>query len=264
MSDSAPRTPLRRPRLYAHRGASVDFPENTLLAFRAALEQGADALETDLHLTRDGAIVVAHDADGRRMAGVARAIRESKLAEIRRWNVGYGFRASDGSTPYRDAPQRVPTLEELLDAFPGVVINVDLKTPTLRLSERFRAIIEQRSDGERVQVGSFHHRLIWALRRSGYAGVTALTAAEVLLLLGRPELLKRALRGAAVRAQIPQMLGPVLLASPRLLRNARACGIPVDVFTINDPERARMFARQGVDGVMSDEPALIAGALGEQ
>ncbi|MCA9523917.1 MAG: hypothetical protein KC609_23270, partial [Myxococcales bacterium] len=109
--------------------------------------------------------------------------------------------------------------------------------------------------------GSFHHRLIWRLRRRGYPGVTALTALEVLLLLGAPRVLQTALAGAPARAQVPQMVGPTLLASPRLFRHAKQARIPIDVFTVNDPQRARMFAEQGVDGIMTDVPRLVAAAL---
>ncbi|HWQ29275.1 MAG TPA: glycerophosphodiester phosphodiesterase family protein, partial [Dehalococcoidia bacterium] len=78
-------------RLYAHRGAARERPENTICAFERALELGADALELDVHATRDGTLVVAHDPDGRRMAGVASVIRETSLADVQAWDVGHGF-----------------------------------------------------------------------------------------------------------------------------------------------------------------------------
>src|SRR5688572_26510626 len=91
-------------RLYAHRGASAELPENTMAAFRRALELGADALETDVHMTRDGHVMVSHDPDGRRRAGIAATIRGSTLEEVRGWDMGDGH--------------RMPTLEEALVAFP--------------------------------------------------------------------------------------------------------------------------------------------------
>src|SRR6478609_1566660 len=71
--------------VYAHRGAAAERPENTLPSFRRALELGADALETDVHLTADGEIVASHDEDGARMTGVARALRSTTLVEIQSW-----------------------------------------------------------------------------------------------------------------------------------------------------------------------------------
>ena len=76
------------PRLYAHRGAAVELPENTLPAFRLALELGADAIETDAHLTRDGHVVLSHDPTGRRMCGISTPIERATLDEVRSWNAG--------------------------------------------------------------------------------------------------------------------------------------------------------------------------------
>ena len=101
---------MSRPLLYAHRGASHERPENTLPAFRRALELGADALETDCHMTADGTIVVSHDATGGRMCGVPRPIRTNSVHEVSSWDAGLGFIDSNGARPFaggecrRDAP----------------------------------------------------------------------------------------------------------------------------------------------------------------
>ena len=101
-------------RVYAHRGASRELPENTMAAFRRALELGADALETDLHATADGVLVTSHDPDGARVFRVARRIADCRWSEVREWGV--------------------PSLEEVVRAFPGVPINVDLKTDVAALA----------------------------------------------------------------------------------------------------------------------------------
>src|SRR3982751_152869 len=98
-----------RVRIYAHRGASLEFPENTMAAFRRAAELGADALETDVHATADGVLVTSHDPDGARIFGKPRRIADCRSEEVRSWGV--------------------PSLEEMVLAFPGVPINVDLKVP---------------------------------------------------------------------------------------------------------------------------------------
>src|SRR5256885_8509171 len=94
-------------RVYAHRGASRELPENTMAAFRRALELGADALETDVHATSDGVLVTSHDPDGARVFGVPRAIAATPWLEVRSWGI--------------------PSLQEVIESFPGVPINVDLK-----------------------------------------------------------------------------------------------------------------------------------------
>ena len=101
-------TRVFRLRLYAHRGASARAPENTLAAFETALADGANALELDIHRTADGHFVVAHDPDGARTAGCDERIAEVGLEEIRRWSV---------------AGESVPTLPELLSAFPDIPLS---------------------------------------------------------------------------------------------------------------------------------------------
>ena len=100
-------------RIYAHRGASAELPENTMAAFRRAVELGVDALELDIHATRDGVLVVSHDPDGRRMAGVAERLADLTFAEAQRWDVGGG--------------ERLPRFEDVVTEFAALPLNVDLK-----------------------------------------------------------------------------------------------------------------------------------------
>ena len=95
-------------RLYAHRGASAERPENTMPAFERAVEAGADALEMDVHLTRDGHLVVAHDDTALRTTGVPKPWTEMDLDEVGRLDAGWGFIAKDGSRPFGPAGMAVP------------------------------------------------------------------------------------------------------------------------------------------------------------
>src|SRR5262249_24581506 len=110
--------------VYAHRGAAAERPENTLPSFARALELGADALEMDVHATRDGTLVVSHDPDGARMCNVARVLGEADWAEVSRWDAGWGFRAPDGSRPFAGQGVSIPRLVDVVRAFPGVLLNV--------------------------------------------------------------------------------------------------------------------------------------------
>src|SRR5918994_4145382 len=105
----------------AHRGASALAPENTLEAFRMAVEAGAGGLELDVHLTRDGHVVVIHDETVDRTTGGTGAVAEMTLDELRGLDAGHDFSPDGGSTlPYRDRNVLVPTLAEVLREFPGV------------------------------------------------------------------------------------------------------------------------------------------------
>src|SRR6185369_11685771 len=104
---------LPSPLLYAHRGTPLDLPENTLPGFRRALALGAGALETDVHLTRDGHVVISHDPHGLRLAGVDAEIRASTLEQVRRWDIGTRFVSRSGER-FAGRGFQVPLLEELL------------------------------------------------------------------------------------------------------------------------------------------------------
>src|SRR5262249_13568464 len=114
-------------RLYAHRGASAELPENTMPAFVRAVELGVDSLETDVHLTRDEHLIVAHDPTAARTTGAHVAWSDLDLADPRRLDAGWGFIAPDGTRPHAGKSIGIPAFEEVLDAFPRVRINVDIK-----------------------------------------------------------------------------------------------------------------------------------------
>src|SRR5919107_1144475 len=112
----------------AHRGASGLAPENTLEAFRLAVQSGAGGLELDVHLTRDGHIVVIHDPTLDRTTNTSGAVAGMTLDELREADAGYNFSPDGGDThPYRGLELRIPTLAEVLREFPGVVLNIDMK-----------------------------------------------------------------------------------------------------------------------------------------
>ena len=246
------------PLLYAHRGARLELPENTLPAFQRALELGASALETDAHLTRDGHVILAHDATAARMAGVPLAWAHATLAEARSCDVGWGFRDEQGGRPYAGRGLRVPTLEELLALLPGVPLSVDLKqhgtamvAPVLALLRRLRA-------EEHVTLASFSSLTLLAARRRGYAGATGLGREEAALALACPAALWRRLPWRGQVAQLPTRLAALPLTSPRVVAHLRGLGLRVVYWTVNDPTEARALLALGVDGLVSDDPALLA------
>jgi len=246
--------------VFAHRGAAAERPENTLPSFRRALELGADALETDVHLTADGAIVVAHDDDGRRVAGIARRLRETTLSEIQSWDAGYVFVDAKGERPFLGQGYRIPSLAELLEELPDVRINVDLKSEEPVLVQKFLELVRHRGDENRVIAASFSRTTLVRLRDAGWRGESSLAQNEFL----RYWLLPTWLRFGpppGTRAQIPTGAGPFSLANARTVRKLRRLGLSVDYWTINDPNEARRLVALGADGIMTDDPASIVPAV---
>lgn len=252
-------------RLYAHRGASAELPENTLPSFARALEiPGVDALELDVHMTRDGHVVVSHDPTAERMGGIPAAWRDIDLDEARRFDLGRGFVAPDGTRPFVGKGFRVPTFEEVLAELPEVVLNVDLKQAEPSLVKPTLALIRRRRAEHRVVLASFRFRTMWAVRRRGYDGDTALSQPEVAALLATPRTLFGRTPLTGTCAQVPTAVGPLSLTRPAFLAKCHELGLRVDYWTINDPAEARRLLDLGADGIMTDDPRAIAPVFAER
>ena len=247
--------------IYAHRGASAELPENTLEAFRLALELGATAIETDAHVTRDGRIVLCHDPDGERVAGVARAIRDLTLGEVRAWDLGARFTPRRPGAFEPGRPYRVPTLEEALDAFPGVPFNVDAKETKRDIAPPLLRAIRASGAEDRVRIASFSTRTLERVRRLGYAGETALGPQEIARAMFLPAAALRWYRPAGHAAQVPRRAYGVAFASQRAIDRLHALGLRVDFWTIDDPDEARRLFGLGADGVMTDDVRAVAPSL---
>lgn len=242
-------------RLYAHRGASAERPENTLLAFDRAIEIGVDALETDVHLTRDGTLIVTHDDTAQRMAAVPSRWEELDLADAQRLDVGWGYIAADGSRPFAGQGVHAPTFEEVLARYRDVRINVDLKGE--RAVDAMLALLERTRAAERVTLASFSTRTALAIRKRGYPGETALSRGEVAALLGMPALLWRQLPWTGTAAQIPVRQGVLPLARAELIAKCHSAGLRVDYWTIDDRAEAEHLLALGADGIMTNDPAAL-------
>jgi glycerophosphoryl diester phosphodiesterase len=245
-------------RLYAHRGAAVELPENTLAAFARALDVGADAIETDCHVTKDGHVVLSHDATGERMAHVARAIADATLEEVRTWDVARGFVADGGEAREAFA---MPTLEEALVTLRGVPLNVDIKAHARGAAERVVEVVRRARATETTLLTSFDARVVRRVRALGYEGPTGLGQAEALRLLAMPTFALRLLRLRGSAAQLPHRHGRIDLARPHLIAKCHALGLAVHFWTVNDPARACELRALGADAVMTDDPRAIASAL---
>jgi glycerophosphoryl diester phosphodiesterase len=246
------------PRLYAHRGASAEFPENTLASFERALELGADAIELDVHASSDGHIVVSHDPDGERMCGVRCEYRRTTLADIQRLDAGTGFVAEDGTRPFAGKGHGVPTLDQLLSELSDVVLNVDIKQPSPAIAERVVELVRRHRAEQRVILASFQLRTMLRVRAAGYAGVTALSQPELAALHFGPRALFWALPLTGEAAQLPLRYRGMEFATPTMVDKCHDLGLRVDYWTVNDPGEARALLELGADGVMTDDPAAIA------
>jgi glycerophosphoryl diester phosphodiesterase len=245
------------PIVYAHRGASFELPENTLESFALALELGADAIETDAHMTRDGWIVLAHDPTGERTAGVSRAIKDVTLAEVRTWNLGARFVARRPGIFDAARAFRIPTLDEALARFPRTVFNVDAKQTSPDMIPALLRAIRAADAEKRVRVASFSRRNLVRARAFGYGGETGLASTELARLMLAPRPLLRFVHAPGDAAQVPRRVYGISFDRPSAIDRLHALGLRVDFWTIDDPVEARRLFALGADGVMTDDPRLV-------
>ncbi|MFF9627195.1 glycerophosphodiester phosphodiesterase [Streptomyces griseosporeus] len=225
------------PIAFAHRGGAADGLENTVAQFRRAVEAGYRYIETDVHATRDGRLVAFHDATLDRVTDGAGAIAELPWEDVRHARVA-------GREP-------LPLFEELLETFPEVRWNVDLKAePALR---PFLELIERANAWDRICVGSFSEaRVVRAQRLAGPRLATSYGTRGVLGLRLRSWGLPAALRRSAVAAQVPETQSGIQVVDHRFVRAAHARGLQVHVWTVNEPDRMHRLLDLGVDGIMTD------------
>jgi glycerophosphoryl diester phosphodiesterase len=245
---------LEGPLLYAHRGAPLEQPENSLPGFAAALACGADALEIDVHMTSDGHVVVAHDPNGMRTAADARAIRACTLREIKTWDIASG--------PGLGCPRReaccMPTLAEVLATFPAVPLNVDVKQSQPDMLEALLSVIAEHDAHERVLLTSFSSLITRRIRALGYAGPTGLGRAEAARAVLAPDWLLRRLPLRGQRLQVPLASGPVRLDRRGLVDKLHAHGLAIDFWVVNDLSVAERLLEIGADGIVTDDPRAMA------
>jgi len=242
-------------RLYAHRGAAAERPENTMPAFERAVEIGVDALEMDVHVTRDNHLIVAHDATAARTCGARLAWRDLDLADVRRLDAGWGFIGPGGTRPFAGKAIGVPTFEQVLDAFPAIRINVDLKGD--RAVALMLDLVRGRRAEDRVTLASFSLGTLVEIRRRGYGGETALSQGEVATLLGLPAMLWRQLPFTGTAAQVPVHAGRIRFDRATFIAKCHSIGLRVDFWTVDDPDEAARLLALGADGIMTNDPASL-------
>lgn len=251
------------PRIFAHRGASGDFPENTLPSFAAAADLGVAYIELDVHMTRDGRIVVAHDDDLERVAGQAGRIAELSFDEISSYDAGYNFVAPGrGGFPFRGQGVRVPELAEVFARCPRQRFVIEIKQTAPSLVPALLAVIEAAGMAARVLVASEDQRPIDEMREAASGIPTNLPTAETgeLFRSLAPGAEPYRPRGAAL--QIPPEYHGWKLATAESVAAAHRLGLEVHVWTVNEPAAMRALLEIGVDGIITDFPdralALVA------
>ncbi|PWT75822.1 MAG: glycerophosphodiester phosphodiesterase [Chloroflexi bacterium] len=271
-TDDQRRTSRRRPYLthtaplfFAHRGGAALRPENTLLAFSHGLSFGADALELDIQMTRDGEIVIMHDPTVDRTTNGVGPVAGFSLEELRRLDAGYRFTTDGGETyPFRGTGCGVPTLREVLEMFPQVRLNIDLKQTTPPREQRLWHLIQEYEARDRVLVasGNLHEGIIRFRELSLGQVATSASAPEIRTFVLACLFHTTGLLHPAYDAlQVPDIYRGIRVVSPRTIGVAHEFDLDMHVWTIDDASTMRLLLSWGVDGLMSDRPDILAQVL---
>jgi glycerophosphoryl diester phosphodiesterase len=252
---------LAPPRAIAHRGSAGTHPENTLVSFQAAVEAGARYLELDVHMTRDGEIVVSHDEDLARACGCEGRIAELAYAEVARADAGWAFSPDGASHPFRASGITIPRLADVLAAFPAIRFVIEVKQTAPSLVRPLLDVIERAGMRRMVMVASEHHQPLAELRELAPAIPTNFSSREVAGVLQALAARDEHYTAPADALQIPVEYESWRLVTPETIAFAHRHGAEVHVWTVNDEAEMRELLALGVDGLISDYPARLLGVL---
>jgi glycerophosphoryl diester phosphodiesterase len=252
----------------AHQGGDGIWPGDTMYAFEKAVETGADVLEMDAHITKDGEIVLMHDEKVDRTTDGSGLIEDLTLAELKQLDGAYKWTNDDGQTfPYRGQGIQVPTLRELFEKFPDMRYVIEIKLTKNPIDKPLCNLIHEMNMQEKVVVASFHDDAM-ALFRA--------TCPEVATSASRSEVTKFVIMGKVFLSgwdspqyqslQVPWEKSEsknIPIMTVRFIRESHAKNLHVEPWTVDDPELMKQYIQWGVDGIMTDRPDLMMDVLKE-
>ena len=269
----------RRVLNYAHQGGAKEAPSSTMHAFRTAVANGADALEMDVHATADGELVVCHDATLDRTTEGTGRIADHPLPQLRKLDNAHWFVAGHESTftaepeeyvlrgrARRDPSFGIATVREVLEEFPNVFLNFDIKE-TVPVVDGYEAalaaLLKEFGRTDDVLVASFHDVALERFRAAGPAihTVLGLAATTALWQWVNQGAAKPTILPSEKAVQPPDRFGPLQVTNERFVEAAHELGLAVHVWTIDEPEPMAEQLAYGVDGVITNCPRLLRQVL---
>jgi glycerophosphoryl diester phosphodiesterase len=245
-----------RPRIFGHRGAAGEMPENTMVSFERAVGAGTIYLELDVHMTRDGEVVVSHDPNLTRTCGRDVFIKDMAWAELQHADAGYMLTFDGGATfPFRGRSIRVPRLAEVLGAFLNVNYNIEIKQTEPNMVSRMLAVIDDAGVRRRVLIASEADGPVQELRALAPRIPTNFSYGDVSAFLQAMAARDSAYTPPGNALQIPPTYEGWKLVTPESVEFAHRAGVEVHVWTVNEEAEMNQMLDYGVDGLISDFPA---------
>jgi glycerophosphoryl diester phosphodiesterase len=250
----------------AHRGGRSLGPENTVYTFKRAIELGTDLLEMDLQTTSDGALVILHDREVDRTTNGKGAVDSFTLSDLKKLDAGFRWSPDNSSSyPLRNKGIMVPTLTEVLKAFPDTRINIEIKSSQVNTIQDLCRTIRDNGMSEKVMVACFDAGKLGEFRSICPEVATSAGASEAAMFYWLQWAhLESAYSPSAQALQIPEAYGDYRIATRRFIEGAHARNMRVHVWTVNDIESMQRLIDLGVDGIMTDYPERLVKILKKQ
>ncbi len=255
---------MNYPLVIAHQGGDEVWPGDTLFAYQNAAKLGVDVLEMDIHISKDGVLVLMHDEKVDRTTDGTGEIESMTLAELKKLDAGYDWSLDEGKTfPFRGQGIAVPTLEEVFQAFPEKHMTIEIKKSNASMVKPFCELIRKYDMQDKVLAASFYDDKIKEFRAECPEVATSSAKQETTVFV---LLTKAFLSGfyspKFLSLQVPEESGGITVMTEAFVRAAHARGLAVEVWTINDKETMQKLINWGVDGIMTDRPDILMELLG--
>jgi glycerophosphoryl diester phosphodiesterase len=240
----------------AHRGFSGLFPENTMIAFEAAAKLPIDALELDVHSTRDGRIVVIHDSTLDRTTDRTGRVFDQNWSALKMADAAHMFDPKqDGTFPFRGKGIGIPLLEDVFKTFPNMRFIIEIKQTLPAIEEPVYRLIRKYKLEDQVIVASERTEPLLRFRSLAPSIPTNFSAQESIAFYNSFRLhLVNFYKGKGDALQIPPRFRGDQVVTPSFCRAAKKKGIAVHVWTVNDPKEMKQLIDYGVDGIITDFP----------
>lgn len=262
-----------RPLIIGHGGAKAMRPPNTIMGFDYALNAGADVLEMDVCLTKDGILVTHHDLKIDRLSDGTGAVQDYSYEELQQFNFGHNAKDEEGSHLWRTMLIHIPSLESVLQRYKDktrFIIEIkDRDQNGIAAADELMRLLQENRCEEQTIIATFHDPVFEYLRQEYPDQFVAAAKAEgTRFVIHSLFKINAFYKPKCVALQFPtsikdDKLGEIQLGSDPYISRAASHGLATHYWTINDPEEMKTLIEAGADGIMTDKPALLAEVLEE-
>jgi glycerophosphoryl diester phosphodiesterase len=255
---------LETPLVIAHQGGERLRPSNTMASFRNAMDLGVDVLEMDIHSSADDVLVVIHDDTVDRTTDGTGRVHDLTLAELQQLDAGEYWTDDDGQTyPYRGQGITIPALEEVLGAFPGMPVNIEIKQVEPSIAADLCTMLRQYGRTDLALVASFHGQAMEEFRAACPEVATSMVESEIRVFYVLNRVGLGSLYSPPGQAfQVPERSGSLEILTTPFINGAQANNIAVHAWTIDETEDMARLLELGLDGIITDRPDRMLELLG--